>query len=97
MTARGLDLVSLVLDASRSCEMPWPGRSFPWPGVSLSRYLTGFLDISFKEGSLTERKRLDAVGTEGGSSTVVRVDVCEVWVAWNFLERGDVLASSFKI
>lgn len=75
--------------------MPWAQRSFPWPGVSRRQYLTGFLDMSLREGSLTERNRLEAVGTEGGRLTVARVDVWDVCVDRDFLETEDVLASSY--
>lgn len=50
--------------------------------------------MSFNDGSLTERKRLEAVGTETGRLTVAFVDVCEVCVALDFLASRDDLASS---
>lgn len=77
--------------------MPCAQRSFPWPGVSRRRYLTGFLDTSFREGSLTERKRLDAVGTEGGRLTTAKVDDWDVCVDLGFLERDDLASSYEKI
>lgn len=74
--------------------MPWETRSLPWPGVSFKRYRIGFRAASFREGSLTERKRFDAVGTLGGKLTETRVEVCEVWVRCDFLDAGEDLASS---
>lgn len=78
MTPRTFDLGSFVCDIDCSCEMPWAQRSFPWPGVSWMAYLMGFLEMSFSEGSLTERNWLEAVGTEGGRLIVASVDVWEV-------------------
>lgn len=34
------------------------------------------------------------VGTDGGRVTVIRVEVWDVWVVWDFLEAGDDFASS---
>lgn len=54
----------------------------------------GFLETSFSDGSFTDRKRFEAVGTETGRLTVVSVDAWEVCVALDFLASRDDLASS---
>lgn len=46
---------------------------------------------------MTERKRFDAVGTVGGRLTDTRVEVCEVWVEWDFFDAGEDFASSWVV
>ena len=91
-------LTSFESNIDCNCEVPWAWRSFPWPGVSHTRYLTGFLDISFKEGSLTDRNRFEPVGTEVGRATVDTADVWEVCVAFGvFGIREDLVSSYVKV
>lgn len=55
----------------------------------------GFFETSFSDGSFTDRKRFEAVGTETGRLTIVSVDVWEVCVVLDFLASRDDLASSY--
>jgi hypothetical protein len=71
-------------------------RSFPWPGVSFTIYLTGFLFVSDKLGSLTDRYWLEAIGTDGGSVTVVDVAFWDVCVRGAVFDRRDDADSSYS-
>lgn len=55
MTPRVLSFSFFEFSDVSRYDRPWDPRSFPWPGVSFSSYLTGFLEASDREGSLTER------------------------------------------
>lgn len=94
MIPRIIDLEFLLPRVEDSSVIPCDSRSFPWPGVSVNWYLIGFLEASPKEGSLTERKRLEPIGTVRERVMVADVEVWDVCVCRGGFDGEEDFCSS---
>lgn len=95
MMPRIFDLEFLFPRVDDRSSIPCVSRSFPWPGVSVNWYFIGFLATSPKDGSLTERKRLEPIGTLRGRVMEVEDEDWDVCVCRGCFDGMNDFRSSY--